>query len=103
MDNCVEAGIDKYVASSGAISQTECGSDTHQPLRGQTECIALTDESSLPIVPIVGALILVAAGAYFIMNKGGPKGGPKGGSDGKKKRRRPPPAGAKQLKRKKRN
>jgi hypothetical protein len=99
MDNCVEAGIDKYVASSGAISQTECGSSAHQPLRGQTECIALTDESSLPIVPIVGALILVAVGAYFFMNKGSPKGG----SDGRKKRRRPPPAGAERLKRKKRN
>ena len=103
MDNCVEAGIDKYVASSGAISETECGSGTHQPLRGQTECITLTEGSSLPIVPIVGALILVAVGAYFIMNKGGPKGGPKGGSDGGKKRRRPPPAGAERLKRKKRN
>lgn len=94
---CKEARKGHYVAEAGASSQTQCASGYSQEARGQTECIKDASESSLPIVPIAGAVLAVAAIGFFMMNRGGSGGS--GGSKGGKKRRGPPPKGAKRRKR----
>ncbi len=94
---CKEAKKGHYVDTAGASSQTKCAAGYSQEARGQTECIKDASDSSLPIVPIAGAVLAVAAIGFFMMNRGKSGGPPKGGSGGKK-RRGPPPKGAKRRK-----
>ena len=94
---CKEARTGHYVDTAGASSQTKCPSGYEQEARGQTECIKAASESSLPIVPIAGAVVVLAAIGFFMMNRG-KSGGGGGGSSGGKKRRGSPPKGAKRRK-----
>ena len=95
---CRLAAKNNYVDEAGSDSQKKCATGYSQPERGQSECLKDAAESSLPIIPIAGAVVVAAAVGFFMMNRGKSGGPPKGGASGGNMRRGPPQKGAKQRK-----
>ena len=95
---CRLAAKNNYVDEAGSDSQKKCATGYSQPERGQSECLKDAAESSLPIIPIAGAVVVAAAVGFFMMNRGKSGGPPKGGASGGNMRRGPPQKGAKRRK-----
>ncbi len=69
---CKTAQIDHYVATTGASTQTPCEEGSSQPLEGQSECVWPPNTGgSLPIIPLVGAAVVLLAIVGFVLTRRG--------------------------------